>query len=149
MTIEQLKKDLVVAMKKGDEIEKQVIRSLIAAATNAAIAKNQKDNITEELVDSAILKEKKTLVEMIDGCPKDRTDLLDEYTNKLCIVKHYAPTLLDNPEEIRAIVIGELRAAGVEATKANKGLVMKTLMPLFKGKADMKIVNQVIGEELQ
>lgn len=149
MTIEQLKKDLVVAMKKGDEIEKQSIRSLIAAATNAAIAKNQKDNITEDIVDAAILKEKKTLEEMIAGCPKDRTDLLEQYMNTLCVIKHYAPILMDNPEEIRAIVIGELAAAGIKATKANKGLVMKTLMPLFKGKADMKIVNQVIGEELQ
>jgi uncharacterized protein YqeY len=149
MTIEQLKKDLVIAMKKGDEIEKQTIRSLIAGATNAAIAKNQKDNITEDIVDAAILKEKKTFEEMIAGCPADRTDLLEQYMSTLCVIKHYAPTLMDNPEEIRAIVIGELAAAGIEATKTNKGLVMKTLMPLFKGKADMKIVNQVIGEELQ
>jgi uncharacterized protein YqeY len=149
MTIEQLKKDLVIAMKKGDEIEKSAIRTLIAAATNAAIAKNQKDNITEEIVDAAILKEKKTLEEMVAGCPKERTDLLEQYMSTLCVINHYAPTLMNDPEEIRAIVVGELAAAGIEATKANKGLVMKTLMPLFKGKADMKIVNQVIGEELQ
>lgn len=148
MTIEQLNKDLVVAMKKGDAVEKQTIRSLIAAAKNAAIAKKQKDNITEEIVDAAILKEKKTFEEMIAGCPKDRTDLLEEYTSTLCVINHYAPVLMNDPEEIRAIVIGELAAAGIEATKANKGQVMKTLMPLFKGKADMKIVNQVIGEEL-
>lgn len=149
MTLEQLKKDLVIAMKKGDEIEKSAIRTLIAAATNAAIAKNQKDNITEDIVDAAILKEKKTLEEMVAGCPKERTDLLEQYMSTLCVINHYAPTLMDDPEEIRAIVVGELAAAGIEATKANKGLVMKTLMPLFKGKADMKIVNQVIGEELQ
>lgn len=148
MTLEQLKKDLVITMKKGDEIEKSAIRTLIAAATNAAIAKNQKDNITEEIVDAAILKEKKTLEEMVAGCPKDRTDLLEQYTSTLMVINHYAPTLMDDPEEIRAIVVGELAAAGIEATKANKGIVMKTLIPFFKGKADMKIVNQIIMEEL-
>ena len=45
MTIEQLNKDLVTAMKAGNAIEKQTIRSLIAAAKNTAIAKNQKDPI--------------------------------------------------------------------------------------------------------
>ena len=148
MTIEQLNKDLVTAMKSGNAIEKQTIRSLIAAAKNTAIAKNQKDNITEEFVDAAILKEKKILEEMIAGCPKDRTDLLEEYNSILNVINRYAPTLMDDPEEIRAIVIGELAAAGIEARKENKGQVMKTLMPLFKGKADMKIVNKVIMEEL-
>lgn len=148
MTIEQLNKDLVVAMKKGDNIEKQAIRSLITAAKNAAIAKKQKDNITEEIVDSVILKEKKTFEEMIAGCPKDRVDLLEEYTSTLMVINHYAPVLMTDEEEIRAIVIGELAAAGIEARKENKGQVMKTLMPIFKGKADMKIVNKVIMEEL-
>jgi uncharacterized protein YqeY len=36
----------------------------------------------------------------------------------------------------------------IEFTKNNKGKIMKIIAPIFKGKADMKIVNQVIGEML-
>ena len=43
----------------------------------------------------------------------------------------------------------KLAAAGIEPVKSNRGAVMKIVMPQFKGKADMKVVNQVVGEILQ
>ena len=66
----------------------------------------------------------------------------------MTIMKEYAPKLLDNPAEIKEIIVKELAAAGIEAVKANKGAAMKLLAPQFKGKADMKIVNQIISEVL-
>ena len=47
------------------------------------------------------------------------------------------------------MIENQLAIAGIEPLKSNKGAVMKTVMPIFKGKADMKIVNQVIGEILK
>ena len=72
-----------------------------------------------------------------------------EYGSKAAILNEYVPKLLDNPKEIKAMVENQLAIAGIEPLKSNKGAVMKTVMPIFKGKADMKIVNQVIGEILK
>jgi uncharacterized protein YqeY len=148
MTLEYLQKEMAQAMKDKLSAKKEVLSSAIGAIKNAAIAKKCKDNIPEELIDEVLLKEKKTLQEQIDTCPEDRGELLSEFLYKLDILNMYCPKLMDDPEAI-AFIISELLAdAGIKLVKANKGAVMKTVMPHFKGKADMKIVNQVIGEIL-
>ena len=147
MTLEILQNDMKQAMKDKNVTARDVLRSVIGAVKKTAI--DERCDITEELVDRVLLKEKKTLQEQIDTCPADRPILLEEYKNKMTVLDKYCPKLLDNPEEIKDIIVKELAAAGVEPVKANKGAVMKLLMPQFKGKADMKIVNQVIGELLK
>ena len=57
MTLEQLQKDMIKALKDGDVTRKLVLSDAIAAVKNAAIAKRCKDNITEELVNEVLLKE--------------------------------------------------------------------------------------------
>ena len=148
MILEQLKADKIKAMKMHDEAAKSALTSVLGAVTNAAIAQGCKDNITDELVNAVLLKEKKTMQEMIDTCPAERAETLAAYNEKMKIIKEFAPQLLTDPVEIRASVEAILAEAGIEPIKKNKGLVMKTLMPKFKGKADMGIVNQVIGEVL-
>lgn len=148
MTLEFLQNDMKQAMKDKLPMKKEVLSSAIGAIKNAAIAKKCKDNIPEELVNEVLLKEKKTLQEQIDTCPEDRGELLSEFLYKLDIINMYCPKLLDNPEEIKDIIVKELAAAGVESVKTNRGAIMKLIMPIFKGKADMKTVNQVIGELL-
>ena len=147
MTLEILQNDMKQAMKDKDVTARDVLRSVIGAVKKTAI--DERCDITEELVDRVLLKEKKTLQEQIDTCPADRPVYLQEYKDKMAVLDKYCPKLLDNPEEIRDIIVKELAAAGLEPVKANKGAVMKLLMPQFKGKADMKIVNQVIGELLK
>ena len=147
MTLEILQNDMKQAMKDKNVTARDVLRSVIGAVKKTAI--DERCDITEELVDRVLLKEKKTLQEQIYTCPADRPILLEEYKNKMTVLDKYCPKLLDNPEEIKDIIVKELAAAGVEPVKANKGAVMKLLMPQFKGKADMKIVNQVIGELLK
>ena len=149
MTLEQLQKDMIVAMKTNKPILKDVLKELIGAVKNAGIEKKCKDNIPEELVNQAILKQKKITEEMIETCPAERHLLLTDYQARLAIIETYCPKLLDNPEEIKAMIENQLAMVGIEPLKSNKGAVMKIVMPIFKGKADMKIVNQVIGEILQ
>lgn len=149
MTLEFLQSEMIYAMKSKQPIRKEVLSSAIGAIKNAAIANKCKDNIPETLVDEVLLKEKKTLQEQIDTCPEDRVSMKNEYVLKMDILLEFCPKLLDNPEEIKAMVENQLAIAGVEPLKSNKGAVMKTVMPVFKGKADMKIVNQVIGEILK
>ena len=149
MTLEQLQKDMIQAMKTNKPILKDVLKELIGAVKNAGIEKKCKDNIPEELVNQAILKQKKITEEMIETCPAERHLLLTDYQARLAIIEKYCPKLLDNPEKIKAMIKNQLAIAGIEPLKSNKGAVMKIVMPIFKGKADMKIVNQVITEELK
>ena len=149
MTLEQLQKDMIQAMKDKNPVKKEALSSAIGAIKNAAIAKKCKDNVPEELVNEVLLKEKKTLQEQIDTCPADRFSTLALYKSKLQWIESYCPKLLDDPEEIKNIILSELAAAGIDLIKSNKGIAMKTLVPILKGKADMKIVNQIITEELK
>lgn len=147
MTLEFLQNDMKQAMKMGDTELRDIMRSAISAVKKAAI--DEQCEITEELVNKVLLKEAKIIQEQIDTCPKDRVETLELYNRKLEKIKCYLPKLIDNPEEIRTIVLSELAAAGIDLVKSNKGIAMKTLVPILKGKADMKIVNQIITEELK
>jgi uncharacterized protein YqeY len=148
MNIETLRNDMVAALKAGLFRRKAVLSDAIAAIQKAAIDKKQKDSITDSLVDEVLLKEKKTIQEMIDTCPESRQDLKCEYTYRKEILEEYCPKLLDNPDEIRMMIENQLAIVGIKSVKSNKGMIMKTIMPIFKGKADMKIVNQVLTEML-
>lgn len=148
MTLEFLQNEMITALKKGDKMRKDVLSSLVGAVKKAGIDNGCRDNIPESLVDTVLIKEQKTMQEMIDTCPAERTEILAAYNEKMKIIKEFAPQLLTDPIEIRASVEAILTEVGIEPVKKNKGLVMKTLMPKFKGKADMGVVNKVIGEIL-
>ena len=137
MTLETLQKEMIAAMKAKNKMRKDTISSIVSAVKKAAIDNKCKDNITEELVNTVILKEQKTMQEMIDTCPADRTDLLTEYKEKMTIITEFAPKLLTDPDEIKTFI----EETGIELVKANRGQIMKAL----KGKADMKIANGVVG----
>ena len=146
MTLEYLQNEMKNAMKTNFILKRDVLRNVIAAIQKAAI--DERCEATEALVDRVLLKEVKTIQEQIDTCPETRVDLKTEYNSRLVILNEYAPQLITNAEEIKAIVLARLAEEDVEPVKALRGQIMKILMPHFKGKADMKIVNQVIGEML-
>ena len=142
MQIEQLQKEMIAAMKAKDKPRKDAISSLVSAVKNTAIDEGCRDDIKEELVNRVILKEMKTVKEQIDSCPAERTDLLAEYQQRYDIMSEYAPAMLSE-EEVRKILTEKF--ADVIATK-NKGQIMKTVMPELKGKADGKLIGQVVAE---
>ena len=148
MTLEILQAARTAAMKTGDMATKNVLSSMIDACQKAAITSKGRVEITEQLVDETLIKYQKTIQEMIDTCPADRTELLVKYLIEMKVVKEYAPQLLTDPEEIRIKIAELLSATNTEVLAQNKGQIMKCIMPHFKGKADMKIVNQVVGEML-
>lgn len=141
MQFETLQKDMIAAMKAREKSRKDAISSLISAAKKVAIDEGCRDDIKEELVDRVILKELKTVKEQINSCPKDRTDLLEEYQARYDVINEYAPSMM-SAEEVKAFI--EENFADVIATK-NKGMIMKNVMPKLKGKADGKVINEVVG----
>lgn len=145
MDIELLRKDMVAAMKAKDKPRKEAISSLVSAVKKAAIDEGCRDDIPEELVNRVILKEQKTAKEQVDTCPDARADLKAEYQFRYDVISEYAPKLL-SAEEVKAIL--QEKYAEVLATK-NKGQIMKTVMGDLKGKADGKVINQVVAELCQ
>ena len=122
--------------------KKDAISSLVSAVKKTAIDEGCREDINEELVNRVILKDMKTVKEQIDSCPAERTDLLAEYQQRYDIMSEYAPAMLSE-EEVRKILTEKF--ADVIATK-NKGQIMKTVMPELKGKADGKLIGQVVAE---
>ena len=142
MTLEKLQKDMIAAMKARDKERKDSISSLVSAVKKVGIDNGCRDNIPEDIVDSVILKEIKSVKEQIDTCPADRTDLLEQYKARYDVFNEYAPKLLSE-DEVRDILTTKF--ADVIATK-NKGQIMKDVMAELKGKADGKVINQVVAE---
>lgn len=145
MQMEQLQKDMIAAMKAREKERKDAISSLVSAVKKAAIDEGCRDDIKEELVDRVILKELKTVKEQLDTCPAGRDDLRAEYQFRYDVINEYAPALLSE-EEVEAIL--KEKFAEVLAT-GNKGQIMKTVMPELKGKADGKVINQVVAKLCQ
>lgn len=142
MQLETLQKDMIAAMKAHDKQRKDAISSLISAIKKVAIDEGHREDIQEDLVDRVILKELKTVKEQIDSCPADRTDLKEEYQLRFDVINEYAPSLM-SAEEVKAFI--EEKFADVVALK-NKGMIMKNVMSELKGKADGKVINEVVGE---
>ena len=141
LTLEILQAEMITAMKNKDKLRKDTISSLVQAIKKFGIDNKCKDNITNEQLSSVILKEKKTMQEMIDTCPADRTDTLAGFNARMAIIDEFAPSLMDNEDAIKTFI----QNLGIEPIKSNRGEIMKAL----KGKADMKIANQVVSQMLQ
>ena len=148
MTLENLQAARTAAMKAGDMATKNVLSNMIDACQKASITSKGRVEITEQLVDETLIKYQKTVQEMIDTCPADREDLLGKYHAEMEVVKMYAPQLITDPAEIKGAIRVILDCLGIEESKQNKGKIMKAITPHFKGKADMKIVSQVVAEML-
>lgn len=147
MTIETIRKDMISAMKENNKLKKEVLSSILSTAKNMGIEKGCKDNITEDIVNAAILKELKTANEMLDTCPSNRADQLKEFTSRIEIIREYAPKMMDK-EEIIDFIKEAAQSNNIELIVKNKGQLMKAIMPQLKGKADGKLVNNVVHELL-
>lgn len=141
MELEALRKDMVAAMKAKDKPRKEAISSLVSAVKKAAIDAGCRDDIPASMVDQVILKELKTAKEQLDTCPESRQDLKKEYQFRYDVINEYAPKQM-NEEEVKAYITEKFPEQ--LATK-NKGMIMKAVMADMKGKADGKLINQVVA----
>ena len=147
MNLEILQKDKIKAMKEGAALKKEVLTDMIDSIQKASITPKGRVEITEELVNEALIKYQKMTQEMIDTCPKSRVQTLAIYNARMDIVKEYAPQLVVDEAEITNMITS--MCEGIEMTKKNRGQIMKTIMPQLKGKVDMSVANRVIGGMLK
>ena len=140
---DEVRKAMVDAMKAKDKDTKDTLSLLLAALKNKAIDKRA--DLTEEEEVQVILKEIKQTKESLEMTPSDRTDMIEECKRRLAVLETFAPKMMD-ADEIKAVVESVLSDLGITApTAKDKGRIMKELMPKVKGKADGKLVNEIVG----
>ena len=141
--IELVRAAMVEAMKAKDKDRKDSLSMLLSALKNAEIDK--RSPLTEDEANAVIKKELKQTKETMDTAPADRTDIIEEARKRMEVYQEFAPADL-TVDQITEIINGVLRELEIEAPTAKyKGRIMKVLMPLVKGKAYGKVVNEVLA----
>lgn len=151
MKFEQLQSAMVQAMKEKNRVKKEVIADMVTCAKNMAIEKGCKDNITEDIVTAAILKSKKICEDQINICPTNRPDLMEGFQLCMSYIDELAPKMMSR-EEIRDYLeqtLIELTSVNIVISPKIKGMVMKNIMPELRGKADGKLIGEVLDELLK
>ena len=141
--IEEVRKAMVEAMKAKDKDTKDALSALLTALKNKAIDK--RSDLTEEEETQVIMKEIKQTKESLEMTPADRTELIEEFQKRIAVLEQFAPKMMD-ADEIKTIISSVLAELGIDTpTAKDKGRIMKELMPKVKGKADGKLVNEIVG----
>ena len=113
-------------------MELEALRKDMVAAMKA------KDKVTKEAVSSLIAAVKKVAID--EGC---RDEIKSELVDRVILKELKTVKEQMDADEIKAYL--EEKFADVLATK-NKGQIMKAVMADLKGKADGKVINQVVAE---
>ena len=142
---ERINNDLKEAMKSKDSFRLSVIRMIKGAMQ---LEKNSpREELTDDDVIKVIAKQIKMRKESITQFEKaGRDDLVKQNKKELEILSSYMPEQLSEEELNKIIdkVFAEVKPASVK----DIGLIMKSISPLIKGRADMSHVNALIRERL-
>ncbi len=145
--IEEIRAEMVTAMKNKDKDRKDTLSMLLAALKNKAIDK--REDLTEAEEYEVIKKEIKQTKETMELAPADREDIREQCGRRLAVLQEFAPEEMGE-DTIREAVKEVFVSLGIENPSVkDKGRVMKELMPKVKGKADGAAVNKIVGEMLQ
>ena len=132
-------------MKAKDGNRVSVLRFLLSAIQNREIEK--KDALDDDEVLAEITSSAKRRRESMEAFKEGgRRDLVEKEEAELAILQEYLPEQL-SPGEIRKVVQEVAEAVGATST-SDLGKVMKELMPKLRGKADGKLVNEIVREVL-
>ena len=140
--IDVVRADMVAAMKAKEKEKKEVLSMLLADLKNYEI--NNRVELTDEAAAQVVLKQIKQLKETLSLTPADRTDII-ECNFSISVLQNYAPEMMDK-DAIEKVIKETLAELSIEKpTPKDKGAIMKTLMPKVKGKADGKLVNELLA----
>ena len=144
---ETLKAAMTAALKAGDKERRLTLADIVATIDKASTSGKTRVEITDAFVDEVLTKYKKTVQEMVDTCPADRTELKAQYENKLAITLEYAPKVMEDPFEIETLILNFACENNLVLTKSNKGTIMKVIMPFLKqNNCDMKVANGILNK---
>lgn len=142
---ERLNDDMKQAMRNQDKFKLSVIRMIRSTIKNVEIdlKRTLDDNEVLDILNREIKQRKDSLQEFEKA---DRGDLADTVRKEIEVIAVYMPQPLTE-EEIHAIVQQTIQETGA-SSKADLGKLMSALMPKVKGRADGKMVNQLVQKLL-
>ncbi len=142
--LERIDSDLKVAMKSSEKIRVSTLRMVKASLKNLEIEKGE---LSDDDVIGVLSTQAKQRRESISEFEKGgRQDLADMERAELAVILGYLPEQLSE-EELAGIIQETIRETGASSLK-DMGLLMKSLMPRIKGRADGKLVSQKVKELL-
>ena len=141
--VEDVRAQMMAAMKARDAKRKDVLSNLLAALKNGVIQK--RSDLTPEEETAIVARELKQTKETLESAPADRSDIKEECTYKISVLSEFMPEQMDEAA-IRKTIEAVLEKLGItEPSAKQKGLIMRDLMPQVMGKADGKFVNEILG----
>jgi len=146
MTLEErLLQDMKAAMKSSDKLRLSVIRMIRSTIKNKEIElrKPPDDEEAQRVIQGMVRKGEESLEQFKSG---GRMDLVEKESKEIEILKSYLPQSLTR-EEVTKIVDETIHETQATSLK-DLGKVMKTVMPRLQGKADGKLINQLVKERL-
>lgn len=143
--LKKIDDDLIKALKGGEKEKATVLRGLKSDFKYKQIEKG-KDLTEDDLIEvlSGVAKKIKDSIEQYGK--GGREDLVEKETRELEILQAYLPQQLGE-DELRLLVEETIKETGAE-TPQQMGLVMKSLVPKIKGKADGKLASKLVTELL-
>ncbi|MFO7681562.1 MAG: GatB/YqeY domain-containing protein [Chloroflexota bacterium] len=142
---EQLTQDTIAAAKAGDNPKRDVLRMMQAAIKQVEV--DERITVDDAGVQQILTKQAKQRRESMAEYEKGgRDDLVAQEAYELKIIEAYLPQMMGR-EEIEVLVKQAIAATGASSPK-DMGQVMGKLMPQVKGKADGRLVNDVVRELL-
>ena len=143
--LNQLQKELVVAMKAGEKAKMMGLRNIIGKLKDTKIDKGE--SLTDEESLKILKSATKQLKESIDQYQKGgRDDLAEEEAYELSLLEKYLPEQLSE-EIIRETVKNIVENTGAESIQ-DVGTVMGAAMKELAGSADGKLVQKFVQEEI-
>lgn len=141
----KLENDLKVALKSRDAMSISALRMMLAAIKNEELKGSEKiDDATRIGVLAKLAKQRRESIEAFEK--GGRNDLADKEKKELQIIEKYLPQPLSEAELEKMIdsAITEANAASPQ----DMGNVMKIVMPKVQGRADGKLVSEIVRKKL-
>ncbi len=142
---ERLNAGMKDAMKSRDSLRLSAIRMLLSSVKNREIELRRElseTEITETIV--TLCKQRRESIRLFKEA--GRQDLVDKEEAELALLMDFLPQQLTR-EEIESLV-DKVIAETAAASGKDMGKVMKALQPLVSGRADGKLVSEVVKEKL-
>lgn len=139
--LERLRAGMNEARKSRDSARTLLLSTILADLKNSEIALGHEPSDPEAV--EVLRRGVKRRTESVEQYAKGgRQDLADKEAAEIRMIEEFLPAAVP-PEEIRAAV-----RAAIAAGSKDLGKVMGAVMPQFKGRADGKVINQIVREEL-
>jgi uncharacterized protein YqeY len=146
---EDIKKEMVEAMKAKDEIRLRVLRGLVTLFTQelTATKRTPQDTLSDDevltLVRRALKQRNEAAEQFVNG---GRDDLAENEKKEAEVLRKYLPAMLSD-DEVEKVVDAKINEMGV-FEKKDMGKLIGAVMGELKGKADGSVVRKIIENKL-